>query len=388
VCEATLEGLESLVDKSLLGYEAGRFVMLETIREYAGQLLEASGEAEALRRRHCEHVLAEVEAASEAWIGGSDPELSLFAVIDDEHDNLRRALEWAAAAGEAELEVRLAVAARWYWMVRGQLSEGRSFFDGVFARTIGAPKPLRALALVHGASFPFRQGDTKLAARLWEEALDLYRELGDEEGIARSMAELGGVAIAESDLDRAAALYEETAERFRSQGRTSRLATALSNLGAIANIRNDPETAVVYFAEAIELARSAGDEDGVSVTLHNLARSELALGRLDRGREALEESLSIARQLGYREVIAYCLSGLAELAMLEADAGRAATLLGASQRLFDDVGAVADPGEEGTQERIEAYVVERLGADRAEQLRAAGAAAAVDELLDDVACRA
>ena len=73
-------------------------------------------------------------------------------------------------------------------MVRGQLSEGRSFFDGVFARTIGAPKPLRALALVHGASFPFRQGDTKLAASLWEEALDLYRELGDEEGIARSMA--------------------------------------------------------------------------------------------------------------------------------------------------------------------------------------------------------
>lgn len=76
------------------------------------------------------------------------------------------ALAWAAAAGELELEVRLAVAARWFWIVRGHLSEGRRFFGGVLARTVAAPAPLRALALAHGATFPFRQGETRLAAEL------------------------------------------------------------------------------------------------------------------------------------------------------------------------------------------------------------------------------
>src|SRR5205814_1907640 len=139
-------------------------------------------------------------------------------------DNLRAALAWARSAGEIELEVRLAVAARWYWVVQGHLSEGRRFFDGIFARTVGAPKELRAVALVHGAIFPFRQGDITVAAALLQESLDLYRELGDEEGIARGIAEVGSIAIAEPELDRAAAPCEGAVPLFRSQGKPRRVA--------------------------------------------------------------------------------------------------------------------------------------------------------------------
>jgi predicted ATPase/DNA-binding SARP family transcriptional activator len=384
-----LHTLASLVDESLVRRVSGaspepRFTMLETIREFAVERLEQSREAETLRRRHCEHILARAEEAAEAWHAGADPEESLFRVLGPEHDNLHAAMGWAAAAGEIELEVRLAVAARWYWTIKGHLSEGRRFYDGLFERTKGTSKELRAVALVHGFLFPFRQGDIALAAELLEESLGLYRELGDEEGIARAIAELGGVAIAEGNLDRAAELYEEAVPLFRSQGRTARLAASLGNLGTIAHMRRDFEAAVAYYREAIDLAREAGDTDGSAVNLHNLGRSELALGHAEQGLEALCESLAIARRIGYREVIAYCLGGFAELARVEEDAERAATLAGASDALFAELGAIPMPDEAETRERVLKYVVGALGAERAEELRAAGASSTLDALLEDL----
>jgi predicted ATPase/DNA-binding SARP family transcriptional activator len=386
------ETLASLVDESLvrpLRRPTGepRFAMLETIREYAAELLEASDEAETVHRRHCEHLLARVEEASAAWHAGAEPNASLFPILAEEHANLRAALTWAAAAGELELEVRLATAARWWWVVQGHLGEGRRFFDGVFERTVGGPRELRAQALVQGVIFPFRQGDLGLVKDLLQESLDLYQELGDEEGIARSTAELGGVAIAEGDLDRAAELYEAVVPLFRKQGHVGRMAASLGNLGTIAHMQGDYATAVGYHGEAVELAKSSGDIDGAAVNLHNLARSELARGRAGPGLEALRESLAIARQLGYREVIAYGLGGLAELAMIEADPERTATMLGASEQLFREIGAVPSPDDTETRERIAAYAVEQLGAERVAELLEEGAALDIEELLEGVASR-
>jgi predicted ATPase/DNA-binding SARP family transcriptional activator len=385
--------LSSLVDESLvrpLRRPAGepRFAMLETIREYAVELLEASGEAETLRRRHGEYMLARVEGGAAAWHDGADPEESIFPVLDEDSDNVRAALDWAADAGEVELEVRLAVAARWYWVLKGHLSDGRRVFDGALDRSVNAPKEVRARALVHASIFPFRQGDIEVAASWLQESLDLYRELGDEEGIARATAELGGLAIHELDLDRAAALYEECLPLLRKQGNASRLAVALGNLGTIAHMRGDAAAAVDYYGQAIDAARSAGDEDGVSVNLHNLGRSEIALGLSEQALESLRESLAIARRLGYREVIAYCLGGFAELAMLDEDPTRAATLLGASEGLFAEIGAIRSPDEAEAQQRVTEYVVDALGAERARELRDEGAALTLDQLLEGVASRA
>jgi tetratricopeptide (TPR) repeat protein len=283
--------------------------------------------------------------------------------------------------------VRLACAARWWWVVQGHLSEGRRFFDAAFEHTVDGPKELRARALVHGFLFPFRQGDTRLAKALVEESLDLYRELGNEEEVARAIAELGGIAIAEGDLDNGAARYEEAVPLFREQGHPSRVAAALGNLGTVAHMRQDYSTAVGYYGEAIELSKETGDLDGAAVNFHNLARSELALGRAGEGLEALRESLAIARRIGYREVIAYCLGGLAELAMIEAEPERAATMLAASDHLFAEIGAIPSPDEAQAQERVAGYVVDALGAEQVAELRAAGAAATLDELLEDVASR-
>jgi tetratricopeptide (TPR) repeat protein len=390
------ETLASLVDESLVRpvrRPAGepRFALLETIREYSSELLEESGEAEDLRRRHFEHLLARADAAMEAWHAGGDPQRTLFPLFEEEPDNVRAALAWAAEAGEIELEVRLAVAARWYWVLQGHLSEGRRTFEGIVERSRSAPKEVRAQALVMGEIFLLREGDTKKAGEWLQESLDLYRELGDEEGIARATAELGALAIAELDLDRAAALYEECIPLLRdprTNPRKSRLATVLGNLGTIAHMRGDPATATGHYEEAIELLRSTGDEDAVAVNLHNLGRSELKLGRIAEGLDALRESLAIAERLGYREVIAYCLGGFAEVAMIEDNPARAATLLGASEELFAEMGRVPDPDEAEVQERVAEFVTERLGAERAGELRAEGATLSLHQLVEGVASRA
>jgi predicted ATPase/DNA-binding SARP family transcriptional activator len=377
--------LSSLVDDSLArrtsrSASEPRFAMLETVREYAIELLERAGETERFRRRHAEHMVEVAERAADVILTGGEAE-QWYALLDEEHDNLRAALFWAAAAGELNLEVRLTVALRWFWLVRGYLSEGRRFFDDVVGRTEEAPKELRAAAVVNAGTFPFRQGDLDVAEKLFAEALDLYRALGDEAEIGRAVAELGAVAIARGDLDRASQLYEESLPIFRAQENDIRLAVALSNLGAIANMRNDAEAAIRYFDDAIALARSTGDEDGLGISLHNISRSYLQLERMDEGRDALFESLSIALRLGYRELTAYCIGGLAQVAMLEAAPELAARLLGAAEHLFADVGAAVDPDELDTQKSVREWAAEELGVEEVDALRAAGADTPLDELL-------
>jgi predicted ATPase len=148
--------LSSLVDDSLVRRKSRsasepRFAMLETVREYALELLDRAGETDRFRRRHAEHMVEVAERAADVIRTGGEAE-QWYALLDEEHDNLRAALSWAAAARELELEVRLSVALRWFWLVRGYLSEGRRFFDDVVARTEGAPKELRAVAVCRSHS--------------------------------------------------------------------------------------------------------------------------------------------------------------------------------------------------------------------------------------------
>ena len=378
-----LPTLSSLVDENLvrrLARDAGepRFGMLETIREFATELLDGTGEREVVEDRHVAHFTAFAEATSEQQFAGDE---SAFARFDDEQANLRAALDRVAESGDTESEVRLLTALWNYFTVTGHLAEARGRFESVIARTVDAPLRVRALARVHGGTFAFRQGETARAKELWEEALMLFRELDDVGEIGRCVGSLGNVAIAEGELDRAIELYEEAAVLAREVGNDMRLATILGNLGLIAGLRDDAETSSRYAAEAAELQRAISDHDGLAVSLHNLGRAQLALGLLEEARGSLTESLATARRLGYREVIAYCLSGMAELAVAELEDERAAELLGASEDLFREIGVAVESGEAETQQRILTRLYETLGLERTDELRATGAARDVDELL-------
>jgi predicted ATPase/DNA-binding SARP family transcriptional activator len=365
ICGADLGELASLADANLLLEAEGaggepRLDVLETLREYALQRLEESGDAEEMRRRHASHFLAVAEQAEPGLDAGPDQSIWLERLAL-EHDNLRMALAWFAARHESQLELRLASALANFWWVRGHLSEGRKRLEDALARSEGVPTALRAKSLTALASLVYRQGAFEVARAAWEESLDLFRELGDSTGIARSLGELGSVAVGEGDYRRAASLYEESAALFRSAGDTMRLASVLGNLGAIANIQGNYERGRPLCEEALALHREVGATDDVALTLNNLARVALHEGRQGDAHELLEESLELAHELGYTELIAYSFEGFAELSAAQGDYERAAKLLGAGERLFEELNVAPQGDDRETYERTVQTLEDRLG---------------------------
>jgi predicted ATPase len=376
ICAAELETLGMLVDESLVRkVGAERFALLETIREYASELLV---DGDKLRRRHADYMVRFAEEVAAPLSGGGEQSAAM-ARLDADLDNLRAAQEWCAAAGELELELRLLVALENYLAVRGYLSEGRRVFDSAVARSAAVDKDLRAALCVNAATFPSRQGDPARARELLEEAQALFHELGNVAQEARCIGLLGNVAVGEGDLDAATARFEEAAAIARETGNEFRLAANLANLGTVASFRDDAHTALRYQLEAVEIQRRLDDFDNLAITQHNVGRGHIFLGQLDEARAALSESFAVAHDLGFRQVMAYCLSGLAELWMREGDAERAIQALGASQHLFAEIGAALDPDGAKTWGEIVEFASAELGTERAEELRRQGAEVPLDD---------
>ena len=356
--------LTSLVDNNLVrrvDAEAPRFALLETIRDYAGEQLRARGERDEVAHRHAEHFLAVAQACDAAIVGGGKDYEAAFARLDAEDDNIRSAFAWAADAGELELEVGLVIALRWYWLVRGHTREARSMFERAVEDTRDADDSVRAAVLANAGTFPYRQGDLERAKELWGEALGLYWKIEDRGGVARCIAELGGVAVSAGELEEGAAAYRESHALFVELGRMDRAAIALGNLAAIAELQGDHEAAVDYGHQAVAGQRAVGDLDGISVSLHNLARSHSNAGEHPRARELLAESIEIAERIGYREVIAYSLETAGELAFAAGDYRRSARLLGAADQLFDAIGVEMGAAERAGYDRTLAELEVALG---------------------------
>jgi len=362
VCEAGLDTIASLVDKSLVrergSADGPRLTMLATVREYASEQLDARGEADR-SRRHAEHLLALAERAEPELKG--EGAAAWLARLDEEHDNLRAALGWAGSAGAAELELRLASALEYFLRLRGHLSEGRRWLEGALSRGGEAPPAVRAKALNAASIFVDRQGDPELARRFLEEALVIHRDLGDERSVARMLSNLGGVAVAEGDLERAEALFEQTLPSFRRMEDGRALMVTLANLAAIANLGGDHGRARTLGEEALAVARSEGDQDQTSISLHNLGRAALNEGLRDEAGRRLGESLELGVRLGYKEVIGYCLEGVGELAAVVGDERSAARLLGAGIAMLEGLGIPIGPEERGGYERAVAQLKLRLG---------------------------
>jgi tetratricopeptide (TPR) repeat protein len=379
-------GLQSLLDSSLVRRrgtpEVPRFVLLETIRAYAGERLRALGEEGGLHARHALHFAEVAERAWQHILSGGDGEAGAYVLLDAEHDNIRSALASAAETGDVELEARIAAAMRWFWLVQGHLVEGSRVFARLIAKTED-DRDLHAQALALGSSFSWRLGDLVEARARLEEGLALYRELGNEEEIARCVAELGGVAVTEGDLGLAHSLYEETVVLFERLGNRSRLATALANLAAIAAQADDAAAAVAYGERAVAIQREIEELDGLAVSLANVTRVRLALGDDDAARRDLRESIEIARRIGYQMLLGYTVGAAAELAARTGEAERAARLVGACAGAFDAIGMPLPSEEAAEHERTLAAIRPVLGVAAVDALVAEGRAAPFDEMVEE-----
>jgi predicted ATPase len=333
VCDASPDQLQSLVDKSLLARDGDRYHLLETIRELAAERLD--DDARALGRRHAEHFLELAREADLVTQGGE--QASWYARLDDDHDNLRAALQWFDSNGEPERELQLAGALWAFWSVHGYINEGRRRLDGALRRGASAPEGIRAKALHGAGALAYRQGDYGEARALFEASLAAFDSAGDEAGAGKVLGELGNIAVAEGEYESALEHYARCAAALRKAGLHASLGQVIANMGAVANMQRDFERGRTLLEEALVLHRETGNADGAAIALHNLARVELRTGRTEEAAGYFRQALEIAIDLSYREVIAHCLEGLAEVSAA-ADAPRAARLIGAAEQMLDELG--------------------------------------------------
>jgi tetratricopeptide (TPR) repeat protein len=337
-----LGAIESLVDKSLVRQAdqpdgTPRLVMLETIREYGLERLEASGEAEATRRRHTDYCLALAEDA-DPKLQGPDQEVWLDR-LETEHDNLRAALARSLTeASDAEIGLRLAGALSWFWHVRGHFSEGRRWLEQALAAGGNVSASMRAKALNGAGILAQDQGDYGRAEAFYEENLALFRGLRDKRGIATTLSNMGLVARAQGEHGRAATLQEESLALRQELGDKHGIAIALNNLGLVAQDQGDHVRSAALLEESLTLRRELHDKHGIAITLNNLGNLAHGHGDYRRASALYEENLALFRELGDKHGVATTLSNLGRVAEHEGDYGRAASLLQDSLMLRRELG--------------------------------------------------
>jgi len=358
VVDASLDALQSLVDKSLLRHSQERFWMLETIREYAAERLDIQGDGDSLKQRHADYFLRLAEEA-EPHLTGSQ-QAPWLERLEVEHDNFRLSLDSLRRADRGGEELTLVGALMRFWYVHGHLREGSSRCEDALAAHDDQSQP-RLKALFGAGLLLHRLGDYQRADALAQERLVLARRLEDGEAVATSMIAVGLAAQGLGDDKGAAAAYTEAAELARAGGYTWFLGIATGNLGDLLRDQGDYVQARARLEEALEIFRALGDERFVTVSLVNLGFLAAREGKNDEAEALLREGLVYAEALVDTELAIWCLTELSALTLSRGDAERAARLTGAMEALREETGHAPTPDLQRLSEQTRSALVSELG---------------------------
>jgi predicted ATPase len=374
-----LDLVASLVDQSLLraiapAGDAPRFALLDTVREYAGERLAASGEEMAVRRAHASFFRGLAEHAEQELTGPD--QAAWLDRLEAEHNNVREALAWSIDH-DASAALRL-VASLWrFWWMRGYLREGRDWAEAALARDGGSPLERaralhvagdlaqeqgdysrarslltagRALALTAGALAPAalclnglgfiarNQGAYEEAAAHHQEALALQREIGDRRAVACTLANLGSIEQNRGEGARAETLFAEALATFRALGDQSLAADVAANLAILANQEGDHGRAGRLAAEALDTYRALGDRQATATVLMALANAARGESDLCRAKVLYTEGLELFRSVSHQLGIATGLTHLATVAIDDDDCAAALAYLAESLEILRQTG--------------------------------------------------
>ncbi len=376
-----LDGISSMVDKSLLqqsGPAAGesRFVMLETIREYALEHLAASGEEHLTRRAHAAYCLV---LAEEETLGGSDSEQAQrLDHFEQEHDNFRAALEWLTGASEGLWGLRLGAALFRFWETREHLTEGRDRLTKLLTLPSSQARTKERVRALFAASVLAQEhGDYEAARVFGGESLAIARELHDDRGMAVSLNSLAVIARDSGDVETARRLFEQSLEVWRGVEDGAAIARALSNLANAVKLQGDLERARSLYQECLAIFEKSGDVLGVAWSLNHQGDVVRDQGKTTEAAALYEKALDHFVRLGDRWGIAATLADLGTLARDRRDQESAHRFYCESIRTFQELG----------HKRGIARVLESIASAAAMQgrperaLRLAGAAAALRQTM-------
>ena len=303
--EDVLELLSHLVDKSLViaQYDAKevRYGMHETIRQYAREKLEQSAQADLARNRHLEYFVDLAEQAEPKLYG---PELSTwFSRLETERDNLRAALEWSRACRRVQMGLRLSGALIHFWDMWGYWSEGYESLVSLLKEAHGERGIVRAKALVAAGVLAHRCGYAAEFSRLFEEGIEIMRELGKEGQSALSLALAEyATALMDRDLARAKSIAEEGIRVSRETADLLGLAGFLFTRGMAARREADFDKALAAHEESMRLYHQLGNQQMEALMLSNQAWTHFLSGSLAHAQECFNASVQMARAIGDRYV--------------------------------------------------------------------------------------
>ena len=316
------EGIESLLDKSLLRPAEregeGRLRLLETIREYGLECLEASEESETIRRAHAEYHLRLVEEA--------EPQLksvqqSIWSErLEQEQENLRAALKWFIERGKAEFALRFCGALWWFWRTHGYLSEGRRWLEAALELSYtGEPTIARARALLSAGDLAYLQDDYVKARSLLEESVMICRKLSAKKELAIALGSLGVLMHVQGDRREVDTLLEESILLCRMQEGKWELSYLLRKLAEQSAQTGKLNQAVEYAQESLMLAQMLKDKALIVIVLGTLGNIAARQDDLTQAIAYNHECLALARELSYKLLVALSLNNIGYFTALQGD---------------------------------------------------------------------
>jgi predicted ATPase/class 3 adenylate cyclase len=389
-----LDGLASLADQSLVrSLEVDgepRFAMLETIREFAAEILAGTGEQAEIERRHSAWYLDLAQRAARE-LSGADQRAWLER-LETAHDNIRAVLDRATEAGDGPSAIGLAYAAWRFWQKRGHLYEARRRLDAMAEADWSRFDPvLRARLMEALGGVAWWQGDIRGMRPAYEEAVALWRDLGDKAELANALYNYAFVfsvpeelspsmfgnydpdGIGQRALDEALALYRELGDE---RGE----ANVLWGIGNRGYFGNDVNVAAEMFAAALEKFRRVGDRTMDAWSLHMLGGAQIRLGQLDSAQDNLVHALRRFHDAGDAAGLTLVFQDLSSLALAREDLERAARLWGAARNLTNATGATLAGFVDGwIEQEVRPNVRKALAPEVLEALAREGASMSIDQ---------
>jgi predicted ATPase len=329
-----VEVLDQLADQSLLrrlpDFDEPRFLMLQTIRDFAMERLEESSEAHTIRNRHLQAFIVLAQQAQPHLFGPARKEW--LDRLEEDHDNFRAALDWAVASKDARSAMELSAGMWRFWQMRGHLHEGRRRMDGVLAMPTSGDFPKERLAALEAAGgLAYWQADMPVAQRFYDECLALTRTLGDDRALANALYNaafprvVGRLAIAE-----AKPMLAEALPLFRKVGDETGVARVLWGIGNALFFGKEYDEARPVLEEAVALNRAHDDRFGLGWSVHTLGLVTFNLGDAQRARACWLEAIRLFAAAGDVPGMVLQLDNFSALARRAGDFQRAGRLWAAA----------------------------------------------------------
>jgi predicted ATPase/class 3 adenylate cyclase len=343
VASADLETVSSLLEKSLVRREGQRYLMLETIREFALGQLREGGEAETFQKRHADHYNLMVSRLDPLLRSGE--QLDALARLEGELDNVRVALGWSVSAEERRIALSICASMCWYWFMRSRNSEAQHWLGFVVGDLAGAADREAATVLAWAGFLAFEQGRNAEASSLGEAGLLAARRTRDPATIVSAILLFSPNRALEKDTKTLHDFVEEAIDVATRSGEAFLLAWAHSFVGEVFRAEDREDDALAHYTLSIDFGRSSGDRLFLSTSLMNSAHIHLKRANVDLAYELLAESLETFGALGMHWGVAYTLIGLAGVAAARGRSDIAVTLLAAVDAWFGGTGIQIQPAD-------------------------------------------